>query len=199
MITIRGTAVVNETTGDITTKFTGLPDIPFEHFNVKLDGATNPLLLNPETCGTSTAASALTPWSGTVKNINSPLSVTNCTSHPFAPTVSADLSTHVAGAHPDATFTIARDDDDQDLKTVNMSLPAGFLGSAASVPQCALASAAAGNCASNTAVGTVIAKIGQNGETLTLPGTAYLTDGVNGDIAGMSIKVPRDRRPVQPR
>ncbi|MGH2905493.1 MAG: hypothetical protein ACRDKI_01845, partial [Solirubrobacterales bacterium] len=133
---------------------------------------------------------ALTPWSGSVKNLNSALSVTNCVAHPFAPSVDVDLSTHVAGAHPDAEFTISRDDSDQDLKTVNMSLPAGFLGSAAAVPQCSIANAAAGNCSSASAVGTVVAKIGQAGQVLTLPGTAYLTDGSGGDIAGMSIKVP---------
>jgi hypothetical protein len=116
--------------------------------------------------------------------------VTNCQPHPFTPSVAVNLSTHVAGDHPDADFTITRADGDQDVKSVNMSLPAGFLGSANSVPQCSLANAAAGTCSSASQVGTVTTKIGQAGQVLTLPGSVYLTDGVNGDIAGMSIKVP---------
>ncbi|MFY9488633.1 MAG: hypothetical protein WAP35_08070 [Solirubrobacterales bacterium] len=190
VITLRGVAVVNETTGDITTTFDNLPDIPFERFHVELQGATNPLLINPETCGSANVSSSMTPWSGAIANETDSLNVTNCTAKGFAPTTTFNLDTYVSGAHPNATFTINRPDNNQDLKGVTMSLPPGFVGSAASVPMCSLANAAAGNCSSASKVGSVQVKLGTAGQALTLPGTVYLTEGVNGEIAGMSVKVP---------
>ncbi|MBI5309665.1 MAG: hypothetical protein HZB14_01355, partial [Actinobacteria bacterium] len=189
LITIRGIAVVNETTGDIVTTFDGLPDIPFTAFHLELQGATNPLLINPETCGSSPIASTMTPHAGSTVIENDTVNVTNCVAKPFNPTVGVSLSTYVSGAHPDAEFTIDRPDGDQDLKSVTMSLPAGFVGSAAAVPMCPVASAQAGTCSSASKIGNVLVKVGNGSATLSLPGDAYLTEGQSGDIAGMAVKV----------
>ncbi len=195
LITIRGVARVNETTGEITTEFTDLPDIPFETFRVELTGATNPLLLNPiGTVGAAsqvTAQTTMTSHAGTApRNIGTQLDVNAASAKTFSPTTAVNLSTTQSGAHPNALFTIARGDGQEDIRNVDMSLPAGFLGSAASVVQCPLANAAAGSCSASSKVGTVQAKIGQAGQVLTLPGEVFLTAGAYGDIAGMSIKVP---------
>ncbi|MGB0889498.1 MAG: hypothetical protein ACPGWS_04365, partial [Solirubrobacterales bacterium] len=195
LITIRGVARVNESTGEITTEFTDLPDIPFEKFRVELTGATNPLLLNPiGTVGAAsqvTAQTTMTSHAGTApRTVDSQLDVNAANAKSFSPTTAVNLSTTQSGAHPNAVFTIARADGQEDIRNVDMSLPAGFLGSAASVVQCPLASAAAGTCSASSKVGTVQAKIGQAGQVLTLPGEVFLTAGAHGDIAGMSIKVP---------
>ncbi len=190
VITIRGTAVVNETTGEISTVFENLPDIPFTDFNVELSGATNPLLINPETCGVTNVSSTMVPHAGATVNPGDTVNVTNCNPKGFTPGSTVTLSTHKSGDHPDATFLITRPDGDEDLKSVTMSLPAGFVGSAAAVPMCTIPDAQAGTCSSASKVGSVIAKIGNGGATLTLPGDTYLTTGINGDIAGMAIKVP---------
>ncbi len=201
LITIRGVANVNETTGEITTTFDDLPDIPFTKFRVELTGYKNgvgnyfPLLLNPEKAvgdnNPVTATADLTSHNEVDATRTDDLTVDPPASpKAFSPSSDVNLSTQQSGAHPNAVFTIARNDGQQDIKKVSMALPAGFLGSANTVPLCSLASAAAGGCSSTSAVGTVTAKIGQFGQTLSLPGTVYLTDGVNGDIAGMSIKVP---------
>ncbi|MFT4050033.1 MAG: hypothetical protein QM648_09385, partial [Solirubrobacterales bacterium] len=218
LITLRGTAVVDEnpssaTYGDVTTTFTGLPDIPFSKFHVELTGNKKtttsgsttttqffPLLLNPEkavgdTSG-ATAAAALVSHNAVTATRTSSMTVDPPSqTKGFSASSSSDISPLISGGHPDAEFTIARPDGDEDLKSVAMQLPAGFLGSAAAVPLCPVATAAAGNCTDQSKVGTVTAKIGQYGQTLTLPGKVYLTEGVNGDIAGMSIKVPAKAGP----
>ncbi|MGH2958527.1 MAG: hypothetical protein ACRDKE_02910, partial [Solirubrobacterales bacterium] len=209
LITIRGIAHVNETTGEITTKFEGLPDIPFTDFRVELTGYKKtvasvttyfPLLLNPErAAGDSTPAQAsadLTPHSGTAPvTRTASLPVDAGLAKTFTPSTSSDISPLTSGGHPNAEFNISRGDGQQDIKNVAMQLPAGFLGSAAAVPLCPLASASAGTCNDQSKVGDVVAEIGQYGQKLTLPGKVYLTEGVSGDIAGMSIKVPAKAGP----
>jgi Cu/Ag efflux protein CusF len=193
-ITLRGTAVVDETTGEMTTVFDNLPDIPFDAFRVDLTGAANPILLNPQSCGISAAAATLTPWSASSSTddvtLAKNLTINGCTTHGFAPTNSVTLSTSNAGAHPDAQFVIDRPDGDQDLKSVSVSLPPGFLGSAAAVPQCAVAAAQAAGCSAASKVGSIEAKVGTGTNVLTLPGDVYLTAGQGGDIAGMAMRIP---------
>ncbi|MBJ7353481.1 MAG: hypothetical protein JHC98_01530 [Thermoleophilaceae bacterium] len=222
LITIRGTAIVNESdntpipgkvAGEITTTFEDLPDIPFTDFRVDLTGYRNvtgpvgnktttyfPLLLNPEgtvgSASTSVGNANLTPHSGTpAVDRTSNLPVDPAPTKTFAPTATSSISPLTSGGHPNANFVIARGDAQEDIKNVAMQLPAGFLGSAAAVPLCPVATATAGNCNDQSKVGTVTAKIGQYGQTLTLPGKVYLTEGVGGDIAGMSIKVPAKAGP----
>lgn len=209
LITIRGIARVNETTGEITTKFEDLPDIPFTDFRVELTGykttvgsATTyfPLLLNPAgvigSASTVQADAVLSPHSGTDPVTRSAtLPVDAALAKTFAPTTSTDISPLTSGGHPNAEFNISRGDGQEDIKSVGMQLPAGFLGSAAAVPLCPVASANAGSCNDQSKVGEVVAEIGQYGQKLTLPGKVYLTEGVGGDIAGMSIKVPAEAGP----
>ncbi|MBI2691108.1 MAG: hypothetical protein HYX29_04090 [Solirubrobacterales bacterium] len=209
LITIRGIARVNETTGEITTKFEGLPDIPFTDFRVELTGYKKtvasvttyfPLLLNPEgvvgSPSTVQASANLTPHSGTAPvTRSSTLSIDAALAKTFTPTTTSDISPLTSGGHPTAEFNISRGDGQQDIKNVAMQLPAGFLGSAAAVPLCPLGSASAGTCNDQSKVGDVVAEIGQYGQKLTLPGKVYLTEGVGGDIAGMSIKVPAKAGP----
>ena len=209
LITIRGTAIVNETTGEVVTEFKDLPDIPFSEMFVDLTGANTgtgfkPLLLNPENTNTSSgitiaAGASINSWSapGTVVNRGSstPVTVEAGETKSFAPNTATSISPMTAGAHPNAIFTYSRADGEEDIKNVKMSLPAGFLGSAAAVPQCTLTQAAAGNCPAASEVGTVVVNIGQYGQYLPMSGHVYLTEGSNGDIAGMSIKVPAEAGP----
>jgi hypothetical protein len=209
LITIRGIAHVNETTGEITTTFDDLPDIPFTDFRVELTGYKKtvasvttyfPLLLNPE--GSTTGASSvtgsadLTPHSGTAPvNRTSSLPIDQAAVKTFSPTTTSNINPLTSGDHPTAKFSISRGDGQEDIKNVAMQLPAGFLGSAAAVPLCPVATANAGNCTDQNKVGTVDTEIGQYGQKLALPGTVYLTEGIGGDIAGMSIKVPAQAGP----
>jgi hypothetical protein len=212
-ITIHGTAVVAESgpnEGEMVTEFKNLPDIPFDEMQVDLTGVDDPddnpdagikpLLLNPENTDTDDpktvigAGATMSAWSAPNTFITKPsvpdVTVLPGTDKGFTPLAAEDISTHQSGAHPDVKFTYTRPDGDLDIRNVKMSLPAGFLGSAAAVPLCPVATANAGNCTSASEIGTVDVKIGQFGQVLPMSGHVYMTEGVNGDIAGMSIKVP---------
>ncbi len=198
-ITIHGVAQVNESTGDITAIFDDLPDIPFTTFTLDLDGYDSgtgavPLIVNPtDTCGSLGVTATLTPYGG--GNVTAPsdtMAVNNCPgSHGFSPTFGVDLSTTQAGANPTAEFNITRPEDDQDLRDVTVALPPGFMGSAAAVPLCAVATAQAGNCAAASKIGTVLVYVGYGPDLLTVNGEVFMTEGqVNGDIAGLAIRLP---------
>jgi hypothetical protein len=209
-VTIRGTANVDEdpnspTYGEMVTEFKGLPDIPFDAMEVDLTGVdagagVKPLLLNPENPSTINpltvvgAGASMSAWSSpntiVTKNSTTPVTVLPGTAKGFAPNAVEDISTHQSGANPNVKFTYTRADGELDIRNIKMSLPAGFLGSAAAVPLCPVATANAGNCSAASEIGTVDVKVGQFGQILPMSGHVYMTEGVNGDIAGMSIKVP---------
>lgn len=206
LINIPGTAIVDEvegspTEGEMVTEFKNLPDIPFEAMEVVMtgidDGDVTPLLLNPENPDTSNdklfrGVADMSAHSGQSRNdvdADNQMRVTHGTTKTFTPESDYDLSTFQSGAHPDATFTFTREDGQEDIKSMTMHLPAGFLGSAAAVPQCSIANATAGTCDTASEIGTLTVKTGQFGKYLTLGGKVYLTAGAGGDIAGMAIKV----------
>jgi hypothetical protein len=200
-ITIRGVAQVNETTGDITAEFDDLPDIPFTTFTMNLTGYNDgsgavPMIVNPpDTCGARTVTATLTPYGGG-SNVapTDTVNVTGCPgSHPFTPTFDVSLSTTASGANPDATFNITRADGEQDIRDVKVSLPPGFMGSAAAVPLCSRANAQSGNCAAASKIGTVAVDVGYGSDLLTVNGDVFLVDedpNNPNDLAGMAIRLP---------
>ncbi|MFT4049915.1 MAG: hypothetical protein QM648_08760 [Solirubrobacterales bacterium] len=196
-IVLRGVAKVDETTGEITLEFDGLPDLPFSEVSVAVDGTTTPLLLNPAACDpASPVAAQLTGSNGSSHLFWPTVAVTDCQADPgFTPTPGVSLSTTQSGAHPDVSFTITRPADDQNVKSVKISLPAGFVGSAAAVPLCPISAAQAGTCPAASKVGVVTAHVGAAGQTdseatLELDGEIFLTEGASGDIAGLAVRLP---------
>lgn len=224
LITIRGVAKIDETAGsptegDVVTEFKGLPDIPFTDMEVTVDGVhsdpgnagdkVTPLLLNPENPDTDNprvldgnngqpaVGADMTAWSDSAvvwKGSTVPVSVDPGTVKPFNPTMIDSFSTTQAGGHPDVSFVYTRPDGDLDIGQVSMHLPAGFLGSAAAVPQCQLQpnnALPAGGCPASSQVGSVEVTLRHGGDELELPetGKVFLTTGIAGDIAGMAISV----------
>jgi hypothetical protein len=198
-LTIRGRALVNETTGDVSIEFNNLPDLAVSSFNLVTTSGGRALLTNPTTCGAHTATSTIAPTSGgPAATPTANLNVTNCPAggtRPFSPTFGLGLSTTQSGAHPVATFSITRSTDQQDLKSVAVSLPTGFVGSLAAVPLCAQADAAQGSCPAASQVGIITTRVGSGSELLTLPGEVFLTEGANGDIGALALRIPAKAGP----
>lgn len=76
-------------------------------------------------------------------------------------------------------------------ESIQVRLPAGFAASLAARPLCSAADAAAGTCASTSAIGTVDLTVGTSGGPVQGSGTAYLTAAPNAttDAGGVAIKV----------
>jgi hypothetical protein len=198
-LAIRGRALVNETTGDVSVEFNSLPDLAVSQFKLQTTSGGRALLSNPTTCGTKTVTSSIMPTSGgPAATPTATVPVTGCSTggtRDFAPTFGLGLSTTQSGGHPVATFSVDRAANQQELKSTTVSLPTGFVGSLAAAPLCSAADANNATCPAASQVGTLSASVGAGSELLTLPGQVYLTEGQNGDIGGLDLKIPAKAGP----
>lgn len=194
-----GKVTLDQSTGQITTVFDDLPQVPFTQFALTFNGGDRAVLANPGTCGTKTLAATLTPWSGTApRTIHASFNVTGCQSpEPFRPKLAVSSTSTAAGRPAGAlAITISRPDGDQDVARVETLLPPGLAGSLTGVPICPDADAKTGACPANTRLGSVTALVGTGGAPVTLNGTVYLTGPAEGGLAGLAIVIPGKVGPV---
>ncbi|MBI2690790.1 MAG: hypothetical protein HYX29_02410 [Solirubrobacterales bacterium] len=109
---------------------------------------------------------------------------------PFAPTMSVNVSTTQARAHPEMTINIGNLSH-EDVKDYALSLPDGFFGGLTGVQAlCEIAAADNGTCGAGSQVGTVTATAVIDRSTVTTTGKVYLTKSrVLGDPAALMIDV----------
>lgn len=109
----------------------------------------------------------------------------------FDPSLTTSLTTTQARAHPDLDVTIGSTSH-EDVQSVKLSLPDGFLGGLTGVQSlCPIATATAGNCTSASQVGTVETEARVDDSIIRIDGQIYLTESAHfGEPAGLSIKVP---------
>ena len=202
-VRIVGTVSANPSTGQLTATFTDAPQLPFTDFKLSFDSGADALFANPDTCGSATTTASLTPYSG-----NAAASPTSSftvdedgaggacpTTTPFAPTFTATPTTTAAGALDSLTLGFASGSAQQDLGSITAVLPAGLLGSIASVPACAEPAATDGTCGSSSQIGTATVEAGIGSTPLTLSGPVYLTGPYDGAPFGLSIVIPASAGP----
>jgi hypothetical protein len=204
-IKLVGDVDVSET-GQIHNVFVQQPEVPFNRLEINLRGGDRSILANPDDCATHEGSAELVGWAEPSdrsfdKRKTSTLSVTptGCPDpKPFAPKiVSAGSDPEQAGANTTSFITITRDDNEDDIKSLKLSLPVGAVGSIAAVPQCAVAEAQRGNCPEGTKVGTVKTTVGTGTSLLTTAGSLYLAEpSVPGDAATLALVVPAKVGPL---
>jgi hypothetical protein len=196
---LTGRVTLDQRTGQITTVFDNLPQVPFTAFALTFRGGDRGVLANPPTCGTKAMTATLTPWSGNPP-VTAPASyaVTGCAGPtPFRPTLAVKSDSTLAGRPSGAlAITITRPDGDQDFGAVETNLPPGLAGKLTGVPVCAESRAKAGTCSADTRLGSVSALVGSGGAPVRLKGTVYLTGPAEGGVAGLAIVIPGKVGPV---
>ena len=198
-VALAGDARLDPATGQITTVFDDLPQVPFTAFSLSFQGGSHAVLANPPTCGAKTVTAVLTPWSG-----NPPKTVTGdfvidqgCTAASFAPALQVAADSTAAGRPAGAvTLDVSRPDGSEDIARVTTELPPGLAGSLKGVPVCSDAAANAGACPAATRVGSVSATAGGGDAPVPLSGTVSLTGPTDGGLAGLAIAIPGKVGPV---
>ncbi len=197
----QGTASVNPTSGQITTTFRELPELPFDELRVHLNGGPRATLATPQSCGTATTTSDLVPWSAPTTPDGTPATTFTVSADgsgapcpaavPFKPGFSAGTASTAAGGFSPFVLSLSRGDREQDLAGVGVQLPAGLLGLISKVPLCEEPQAAAGTCGSAALVGSASAAAGSGSHPFWVTdGRVYLTGPYNGAPYGLSIVVP---------
>ncbi len=182
--------------GQLRIGFSEIPQFPLEEVKVTLPEGPRAALANPQTCGTATTTSELepssaAPASGLNATPSSSFEVTGCGgSMPFKPGFLAGTATPIAGGYSPFVLQLTRQDGEQDLSGLEVTLPEGLLAKLSGVAECGEAEADAGTCSSASAIGTVAASVGAGSDPLTENGKVYLTGPYNGGPFGEVVVVP---------
>jgi hypothetical protein len=193
LVKLGGTVALDPVTGRITTTFDENPQLPFSELKLSFFSGPRAPLVTPSGCGSYQASSQLTPWSGTTPAEPPAGSFTiqsGCT-HPFAPSFTAGSARSQAGAYTSFSLTLARQDGEQRLGGVGVTMAPGLLANLKSVPLCPEPQASSGECAPESQVGEATASAGPGPSPFWVHGgRVYLTGPYGGAPFGLSIVVP---------
>jgi uncharacterized repeat protein (TIGR01451 family) len=148
LVTSAGKITANPVTGQLTTVFEDLPQLPFTTFTLSFrQGQTSPLV-TPADCGAYTATAQLTPWSDlseVVEDQSPPFEILQgfggrpCPSGgvpPFDPQLLAGTHENAAGSYSPLDIQITRNDGEQEITGFSSQLPPGLVANLTGVPFC---------------------------------------------------------------
>jgi hypothetical protein len=212
-----GRVDVNQTTGQLTTTFGGLPPLPYSSFELDLREGPRAPLTTPLTCGSYQATAKLYPFSepeaATVRTV--PFTVSSgpegggCVSSegqlPNSPSFEAGTQTPLAGLYSPFVLKLSRSEASQHFQALNVTLPPGLTGRLAGTAECSDAQIAQAvsrsregegaleqaspSCPAASEIGTVTVGAG-SGAPLYVQGHAYLAGPYKGAPLSMAIITP---------
>jgi hypothetical protein len=169
-VKLPGSLVVNKATGQLTTTFDELPQLPFETMRLHLKAGPRAPLTTPQACGSYGAQATLTGWNGKTVTLTPEFSIDqDCTAPGFAPGFEAGVSNPTAGGFSPFTLRVTRDSGMPNLSRITATLPEGELAKLAGVPLCGDAQATTGACPASSRIGRVITAVGEGTSPIYLP------------------------------
>lgn len=154
-------------TGQLTTEFSETPQVPIERIELELWGGDRAPLKNPDACGTYAASYELTPWSGNPPVAGqAQIAIDRGCGKGFNPRLEAGVTDPVAGAFSPLIVNLFREDGDDNVAGLEVSLPKGLLAKLRGVPLCP---PSAGACPSDSRIGSVAVSVGAGPLPLWLP------------------------------
>lgn len=205
-----GEVALDAATGQVTTRFRDLPQLPFTTFNLTFQGGPRSVLVTPQACGPHTATADNLPFARLTDQTppNARPSATFTTSFdgagapcavPFRPWFTDQPSNARAGQSTAFTLRFGRPDRDRRIERVLFRLPAGLVGNLAlrGLERCDNDVAARGACPAASRIGSATVEVGSGPAPINLPADVFLTEPrVAGDPAGLSVKVPAKIGPI---
>jgi len=204
IVKLRGSVVPDTTTGQLKASFTENPQLPFSDLDLQFKGGPNGALINSGACGPQTTQAQFTPWAGPN---SAPVATTStfttegCGPGGFKPGFEAGTSDTGAGHYSPFTLRVTRNDSEQNVSTIDATLPVGLTAKLAGVPLCGDAEAATGTCPTSSQVGSTTVGVGAGSNLLFVPqpGKAptgvYLAGPYKGDPYSLVVKVPAQAGP----
>lgn len=170
-IKLPGKVSTDPITGQVTTDFDNLPQLPFERLRLSFRGGAKAPLVAPDQCGTDTTQIEMTSWaSDEPVPLSSPVTIDeNCNTGGFDPKLQAGSTNPVAGANTPFNVRIIRSDGEQNLSRIETTLPEGLVARLAGIPLCQGAAAASGECPAGSQIGTTTVGTGAGPQPLFIP------------------------------
>ena len=189
--------------GQLITTVENSPQAPFQDAILSFFGGERAPLATPARCGAYTTNASFTPWSAEPGEAPRQASDTfNITSGPnggpcpgatlpFTPSLTGGTTSTAAAAFSPLSTTIARQDGNQNMQSVQLHMAPGMSGILTGVPLCPEAQANEGTCGAGSEIGetTVSAGVGSDPVSVT-GGRVYLTEKYAGAPFGLSIVNP---------
>ncbi len=209
LVKLPGEVSLDRATGQVSARFgkdpaTGfyLPQLPFNELEMDFFGGQRAPLVTPSSCGTYTTSSVLTPYGSEADPLLEPVSLSaepsssftlteGCGARGFTPSFTAGVTNIQAGGSGDETVTIARNNGEQNLGGVTVTMPPGLLGLLSKVPLCQEPQAGQGTCSEASNIGETTEAVGPGEDPYWVKGgKVYLTGPYNNQPFGLSIVVP---------
>jgi hypothetical protein len=189
-IRLPGSIMADPNTGQLTSVFDELPQLPFESMNLHFKTGPRAPLASPDECGTHTTNVQLVSWGEKVVNTTSSFDTTGCEASRFAPTLEAGIENPAAGTSSPLHVRLTHADNDREFRSVSIDTPKGLLGRIKDADQCTSPVAETGDCPAGSLIGhaTVGAGVGPNPFFLDT-GRVYLTEGYKGAPYGLAVVV----------
>jgi hypothetical protein len=202
-VKLAGKVDLDPSTGQLTATFDYNPQLPVEELKLNFrGGGARSELATPEVCGHYSTTGSLEPWSAPESGPPAQISepgfdvTTNCApsadKRPFAPSFEAGTVGTQAGAYSPLVIKVGRRDGEQELKSLDFSLPKGLLAKLAGVPYCpegAIQNAehksgreelASASCPAASRIGSVDTSAGVGAEPFHVSGSVYLAGPYKG-------------------
>jgi hypothetical protein len=214
-VKLAGSTHADPTTGRLTVSLENLPQTPFSRFRLHLFGSERGVFATPTKCGKSFAVeSTFVPWATEISDqtstqffeLDSGPNGAQCpgSTRPFSPTLAGGSADNTAGAHSSFGLQLARQDGEQNLAGLEVSLPPGLAATLKGVPYCPESAISTLNsagylgatelstpaCPAASQVGTVSATAGAGTKPLNLSGKAYLAGPYKGAPLSLVTVVP---------
>jgi hypothetical protein len=213
-VKLSGSMQPDPVTGRVTAAFVDLPQTPFEKFKLHFFGAERGILATPTHCGTYEVSTEFTPWDAELskQNAHQFFSLTQgpegarCPSaaRPFAPSFQAGNTDNTAGAYTPFSAQISRQDGEQNLASLTVDTPPGFIASLKGVSYCpegsvallsspgygGIAESLSPSCPAASRVGSVVAGAGAGTRPLHIGGSVYLAGPYKGAPLSIVVAIP---------
>ncbi len=217
-IRLLGNVKANPQTGQLTAQVNEAPQLPFDSVRVTLDSGKG-TLTSPPTCGPNKTSHSMTAWSGTPDSGKPDEGFTLTTApgggpcaktlgeRPFAPSFGTNDSNPKGGAFTQFAINSARNDGNQELKGVDVTLPPGLTAKLAGVRYCpgaAIAAAAASSgaaeaahssCPDSSLVGSAAVSAGSGSNPYHATGKVFLAGPYHGAPLSLAVITPATAGP----
>lgn len=198
-VKLTGDIVPDPKTGRLSAVFDDNPQVPVSAIKLAFRGGPLAPLAMPPSCGVKPVVAGIDSWAGGPSaSAGSQLNVRyDAAGDPcpaklgFHPAFTAGTDNPAGGADTGFQLVFGRDDVDQDLGSIRLSLPVGLLGRLTAATLCPADRAAAGTCGDESLVGDARVWAGAGSSPLQVQGgRVYLTQPYrDGDVAGLAIVV----------
>ena len=200
---VPGEIQLDPLTGQVTSLFLDTPQAPVRSFDLHFKSGSRAPLANPGSCGIYQTHFELAPWSGSPAVVgDAPMTIDQgCGGGGFSPQLSAGTLDPTAGAYSPFVLSLSRQPGEQNVSSLNVSMPPGLLAKLAGVAVCAEGSARTGACPAGSQVGTTTVASGPGSSPLWIPQpgkdptAVYLSGPYRGAPYSLTVKVPAQAGP----